>query len=176
MTFHYVQAVWFLLSTLLTLIALLGIFRAAADLGRIPYTHPFMQFLARWTPPRRSRAQLGRGPAFNWLAWGWAVVFMLLLVSLRDLLLDHQQLSLPVLILHAIFATIHLTLIFYILVILLAVLSRWSSIGDTRVLDALANTLILPVRRLVPQRTGVDLVPLVVLLILMTMLVLLPRG
>ena len=178
MTLHIDQALWFLVSTILTMLALLGLVRAASDAGRLSYAHPLMQLLLRWTPPRHPRLHHGRRMAFNPAAWGCTFAALLIMVILRVAILGGIYPTPAMLILEGILATVHLTLVFYIVVILFdAIMSWFSGTYSLRgIFSPLSAPILAPFRRLVPARHGFDISPLIAIMVLMTLLVLLPRG
>lgn len=179
MALHLVRALWFLLSALLTAGALLGLARAAADVGRLSYAHPLMRLLVRWTPPRQGRFRPGvRRRAFNPYAWGWVVVAFLLLALLRPLVWGGPRPAPAALVLAALLGAVHLTLVFYLVVVLAEAFVSWFAApwAVTALLGALAGPVLNPLRRLFPARHGLDFSPFVAVLVMMTLLVLLPRG
>jgi uncharacterized protein YggT (Ycf19 family) len=179
-TFHPAQSLWFLVSTILSLIALVLLLRAAADAARMSYAHPLMRFLLRWTPPRHSLQPRfgGRRRTFNPYAWlsAWAV--FLVEMVLRSFVLGAAWPSVPWLVLGAFFGTIDLALLLYAFVLVVYVLAEWIVLPPelSSASSVLASPLLAPLRRFSTGRQGVDFAPLVALLIIVALLIFLPGS
>jgi uncharacterized protein YggT (Ycf19 family) len=179
-TFHPAQSLWFLVSTILSLVALFMLLRAAADAARMSYAHPLMRVLLRWTPPRHAPQTRfgGRRRIFNPYAWFSAWVVFLVEATLRSFVLGTAWPGVPLLLLGAFFGTIDLALLLYAFILIVYVLAGWivlpPELASTS--SVLASPLLAPLRRYFPGRQGVDFAPLVAILVIVALLILLPGS
>ncbi|MDD5329111.1 MAG: YggT family protein [Sulfuricella sp.] len=168
-----VQALQFLLETILGLFALVALLRFFLQLVRAPFRNPFSQFVAALTdfavkPLRRVIPGLfGMDLASLALAWLAEFVLVFTLFWLAGLLLLKSG-PLVFLAMAALAAVKLLKLGVYIVlgaVFIQAILSWVNPYSPLApVLSSLANPFLRPVQRIVPPVANVDLSPLVVLL------------
>ncbi|MDR3054058.1 MAG: YggT family protein [Zoogloeaceae bacterium] len=180
------QAIYFLLKTISDLFCLLFILRLLMQWRRISFANPFGGFILKLTnwavlPLRRVI------PGFGGVDWASLIValavqfvFALAIFGLMGAapagtgLLGAIWVSL---LLVALFNLLHLVIyLFIIALIVQAVLSwvhPWSPLAPT--LRQLTYPLLAPVQKLIPPISGIDLSPLVVILVLQALLMLLPQ-
>jgi YggT family protein len=182
------QALYFLLKTLSDLFCMLFILRLLLQWRRISFASPFGGFVLKLTnwavlPLRRII------PGFGGVDWASLIValsvqfvFVLVIFGLVGTATTPAGAGLPGavwvnLLLLALFNLLHLVIyLFIIALIVQAVLSwvnPWSPLAPT--LRQLTYPLLAPVQRLIPPISGIDLSPLVVILILQALLMLLPQ-
>ncbi|MEW9898183.1 YggT family protein [Chitinivorax sp. PXF-14] len=176
------QALRFLIENIASFFALALLLRFYLQVVRAPFQHPLPQFLLAFTnwiviPTRRViKAVAGYDTATLLLAWLTTLIKDFLVITLVgapiDFALPTAWIGLTLLaLLHVLQLTIYLLIG---AVIVQAVLSWVSPYGNplTPILHRLTDPFLRPLQRFVPPIGGVDLSPLVLLLVLQLILML----
>ena len=173
------SALIFLIKTLADLYLLTFLLRFIMQWVRTSHYNPFAQFVLKVTSPLVVPARRLL-PSVAGLDTPTLVVLILLevLVTFVLLLLAGISLPLPVLLLYSLLRLIALALWFYTGALFIYVLLSW--FGDrggnpmAELLGDLVEPLLRPARRLLPPIGGLDLSPLIVILLLQAALIALP--
>lgn len=177
------NALIFLIKTLLDLYILTFLLRLILQLVRADFYNPLSQFIVRVTNPlvrpvRRVVPPLGGVDTATLL-----LILLLEIAATTLLLLMATGGALPgvgTLIYLAILRGLVLLLRLYFVGILISVILSWVG-RDTRhplvsVLNSIVEPVLRPVRRILPTIGGLDLSPLVVLLLIQALLIAIPLG
>jgi YggT family protein len=151
--------------------------RFAMQWRRIPFQNPlgrFVMAVTDWVVKPLRKIFVGRG-GVDWASLIAAALLELLFLLLPRLLLMQWGFNAPVLLVQMVFGLL-LTMITLLIVVLIvcAILSWVQADSPVRdMLDALINPLVRPIRRRLPLVGGVDLSPLVLIVLLQIVSVLL---
>lgn len=173
------SALIFLVKTLTDLYLLTFLLRFIMQWVRADYYNPLAQFVLKVTSPLVVPARRVL-PSIGGLDTPTLFVLLVLEIAATWLLLRLAGLTLPVgeLLFYSLLRLIALTLWFYTVALFIYVLLSW--FGDrgmnpmSAMLGQLVEPVLRPVRRLVPLIGGLDLSPLVVILLLQAAMIALP--
>ena len=173
------SALIFLVKTLADLYLLTLLLRFLMQWVRASYDNPFAQFVLKVTSPLVVPARRVL-PSVGGLDTPTLVVLILLEIVVTFVLLFLAGLSLPiaVVLVYSLLRLIALALWFYTVALFIYVLLSW--FGDrggnpmSELLGELIEPLLRPARRLLPPIGGLDLSPLIVILLLQAALIALP--
>ena len=172
-------ALIFLLKTLMDLYLLTFLLRFVMQLARVSHYNPFAQLIYKLTSPLVIPARRVL-PSIGGLDTPTLVIMIVLEILATWLLFRLAGVSLPIgpLLLYALLRLIALALWFYTGALVIYVLLSW--FGDRGrspmgvLLGALVEPVLRPARRLLPPIGGVDLSPLIVIVLLQAAMVALP--
>lgn len=173
------SALIFLVKTLTDLYLLTFLLRFVMQWVRASYYNPFAQFVLKVTSPLVVPARRVL-PSVAGLDTPTLAVLVVLEIAATWLLLRLMGVSLPVgeLLLYSILRLVALTLWFYTVALFIYVILSW--FGDrgmnpmAALLGQILEPLLRPFRRLLPAIGGLDLTPLVVILLLQAAAIALP--
>ncbi|MDO8959485.1 MAG: YggT family protein [Rhodocyclaceae bacterium] len=172
------QIVSLLLGTAAGLLTIAFLARALLQMARAPFRNPVGQFvtaLTNWAvlPLRRVIPGLfGIDLASVVAAWLAQLVYFTVMAGLTGWLAPD---TLPVIIWTSLLAVLRMTVYLLMGVVIIAALLSWINPHSpfAPLFDALARPLLAPVRRLLPTLGGIDLSPLIVILLLQVALIVL---
>ena len=173
------SALIFLIKTLADLYLLTFLLRFLMQWVRASYDNPFAQFVLKVTSPLVVPARRVL-PSIGGLDTPTLAVLILLEIVVTFVLLFVAGLSLPVavVLVYSLLRLIALALWFYTVALFIYVLLSWfGGRGDnpmSELLGELIEPILRPARRLVPPIGGLDLSPLIVILLLQAALIALP--
>jgi YggT family protein len=173
------SALIFLFKTLTDLYLLTFLLRILMQWVRASYYNPLAQFVMKVTSPLVSPARRVI-PSVSGLDTATLVVLIVLEILATFILfrLAGLSLPLPVLLLYSALRLVALTVWFYTVALFIYVVLSW--FGDrganpmAALLGQLIEPLLRPARRLVPPIGGLDLSPLIVILLLQAVMIALP--
>lgn len=176
---YFLQALVFLVQTLFGLYLIALLLRFLMQLSRADFHNPIAGVLVQITNPvLRPLRQLI--PGFSGI--DWALVLLILAVQLAEivivtLLSGGAAPALPGLLLLAIGRVLQLVVYIYIIVILVEVILSWINPhaynAATVLIYSLSEPVLRPARRMLPPMGGLDLSPLIVLIVLNLLLIVL---
>lgn len=175
---YITDAVTFLIGTVFGLYILAVMLRFLFQLFRADFYNPISQFLVRVTTPvlRPLRRWI---PGYSGIDVA-ALVLMLILKLVEIALIrivNEETLGLGGLLIASVASLLELLVYVFITAILIQVVLSWVAPGTynpmTSILRSLCEPLLKPVRRRLPPLGGLDLSPLVVLIVLQLVLILL---
>jgi YggT family protein len=173
------QAIVFLLETVFHLFVLAALLRFYMQLFRAPFRNPVAQFVAALTdfavkPLRRVIPGLGgMDIASLFLAWISELVLLILVYLVRVQTLPEGS-AVPALMFISLVVLFRLSLYLLIGVVLVQAILSWVSPYNPMMplFDALSRPFLAPLRKVIPLVGGVDLSPLVMLVICQLILML----
>lgn len=176
---YFSQALVFLIQTLFGLYLLALLLRFLMQLSRSDFHNPIAQVLTRVTnPPLRPLRRVI--PGYGGI--DWALVMLILAVQVAEILLTGLVLGAAApgpaaLFVLALGRILRLVIYLYIVVILIEVVLSWVNPhaynAATVLIYSLTAPVLQPARRLLPSMGGLDLSPLLVLIVLNLLLILL---
>lgn len=172
------RALIFLVQTIADLYLLTFLLRFIMQWVRASYYNPLAQFVFKATNPLVVPARRVL-PSVAGLDAPTLVVLIVLEIIVTFLLLQLVGVTLSIvdLLLYSLLRLVSLTLLFYTVALFIYVLTSWFGGGMNPMADFLADLvepLLRPVRRVLPPIAGLDLSPLVVLLLLHALRIALP--
>ncbi len=175
----FTQALLFLISTLFNLYLFVLILRFMLALARADYYHPLTQFVTRLTQPivapvRKYIRNVGNIELAT-LLW---LYFITLIKMLVIFLLFGAIPNLILLLFFAFIAAIKLILLAFTIAIIVQAVMSWISHGYSplqQTVNSIVDPLLRPIRRIVPLVAGVDISPLVALILLQFISILLSQ-
>jgi len=172
------RALIFLVQTIADLYLLTFLLRFIMQWVRASYYNPLAQFVFKATNPLVVPARRVL-PSVAGLDAPTLVVLIVLEIIVTFLLLQLVGVTLSIvdLLLYSLLRLVSLTLLFYTVALFIYVLMSWFGGGMNPMADFLADLvepLLRPVRRVLPPIAGLDLSPLVVLLLLHALRIALP--
>ncbi len=174
---YFANAGVFLVETLFELYILTVMLRFLFQLLRADFYNPLCQFVVKLTTPVLQ-------PIRRWVPglWGVDLAAALLMLALKmiEIALSHWMRGFdpgfPAVLLLAMVGLLHLTVYVFLFAVFIRVLLSWiapdaySPMGS--LLDTLSEPLLRPARRLLPPIGGLDLSPIVVIILLQLVLML----
>ena len=176
---YLAQALVFLVQTLFGLYLIALLLRLLMQLSRADFHNPIARVITLATNPvlRPLRRLI---PGFGGI--DWALIALTLLVQITELIITSLIMNgavpgIPGLVVLAIGRLLQLVIYIYIVVILIEVILSWVNPhaynAATVLIYSLSTPVMRPARRLMPPMGGIDLSPLVVLIVLNLLLILL---
>jgi len=176
---YLTQALVFLVQTLFGLYLVALLLRLLMQFSRSDFHNPIARVIAQVTnPPLRPLRRLI--PGFGGI--DWALILLALAVQLLEIvivgLITHGAIAgLPGLVVMAIGKLLQMVIYIYIVIILIEVVLSWVNPhaynAVTVLIYSLSTPVLRPARRMIPPLGGIDLSPLVVLIVLNLLLILL---
>lgn len=169
---YFLQAMVFLVQTLFGLYLLALLLRFLMQLSRSDFHNPIARILAQITnPPLRPLRRII--PGYSGI--DWALVLLIVAVQVAEiavigLLTNTGVPQFPGLLVLALGRILQLVIYIYIFVILIAVVLSWVNPhaynAATVLIYSLSEPVLRPARNMLPEMGGLDLSPLVVLIVL----------
>lgn len=176
---YFLQALVFLVQTLFGLYLIVLLLRFLMQLSRADFHTPIARLLVQVTNPvlRPLRRMI---PGYSGIDWALIVLIFavqILEIVVTNLLMGGAVPPLPGLLMLALGRLLQLVIYIYIFVILIEVVLSWVNPhaynAATILIYSLSEPVLRPARRLIPAMGGIDLSPLVALLVLNLLLILL---
>ncbi len=175
---YLIEALVFLVRTIFDLYILAVVLRFLLQLVRADFYNPLCQFLVKITNPAlKPIRRVIRGYAgIDWSSVILMLILKVLQISILALLVSGRFPALPGLVVMSFAEVLKLSIYIFMVAIFIQVILSWVSPGAynpaTMILNQLTDPLLRPARRIIQPVGGLDLSPLLVLIVLQLMIIL----